>query len=80
MTAARPHPAPQQAGILSNDTRFAAYLAEVHQFPGNPASFIRGWCDIASRRELATDERARARFDVLRTGFDAWSGRIATPR
>jgi len=73
-------PAPQIAGILSGDARFAAFISEVHHFPGDPANFIRGWCNIASRRELATDPAARERFDQLRTAFDGWSGRIAVPR
>lgn len=71
---------PQQAGILSGDPKFAEYIATVHQFPGDPASFIRGWCDVASRRDLATDPAAAHNFQTLRTGFDAWRGRLPPQR
>lgn len=73
-------PPAQQAGILSNDARFATFVATVHGFPGDPANFVRGWCDVASRRELNTNPRARARFETLRTEFDAHTGKLAAPR
>lgn len=79
-TAFADMPAAQQAGILSNDRRFAAFILQVHGFPGDPANFIRGVCGVASRADLNTDAAARARFDTLRTEFDAFTGKIATPR
>lgn len=73
-------PAPQQAGILGSDPRFAQFIASAHNFPGDPACFIRGWCDVASRKELATDPAARSRFDALRTEFDVWTGKLPPQR
>ena len=73
-------PASQMAGILSNDMAFAEFVATACAFPGDPATYIRGTCEIASRRELDTDPTARAKFDAMKTAFDAWSGRIAAPR
>lgn len=76
-----PYPVARLAGILSNDARFKAFIAKAHDFPGDdPAVFIRGWCDVASRRDLDTDPAALARFRTLQTEFDAWSGRIPSPR
>ena len=72
--------APQLAGILSTDRRFAEFIRARHGFEGEGANFIRGYCDIASRRELASDDIAQAKFDALRTEFDAWRGAIAAPR
>lgn len=79
--------APQQAGILANDEAFRRYVAqEVWKTDGGAcaasaaAAFIRRHCSIESRRDLATDPDARARFDTLRTDFDAWRGRTAAPR
>ena len=84
MTAARTPfadlPAANQAGILCADPRFAAFIRQAHDFPGDPACFVRGFCDVASRKELNTDPTARDRFDRLKTDFDAFTGKIATPR
>jgi hypothetical protein len=44
------------------------------------AEYLRRFCDIQSRRDLATNIDARARFRILRTEFDAWTGRIASQR
>lgn len=72
--------APQLAGILSGDHRFAQFIRERHGFEGEGANFIRGYCNIASRRDLASDDVAQAKFDALRTEFDAWRGALAAPR
>lgn len=89
MTATAQTDWPQQAGILCNDDRFQQFVAERMssvpliggQVTGSAAAeYLRRFCNIASRRELATDIDARARFWILRTEFDAWSGRIASPR
>lgn len=72
--------APQLAGILSGDKRFAQFIREQHGFEGSGKNFIKGHCNIASRRELASDDAALAKFDALRTQFDAWRGAIAAPR
>lgn len=81
---------PQQAGILCNDMRFRIYVAqklmcqpgcEDHPVSTEAAAeYLRRFCEIQSRRDLATNINARARFRILRTEFDAWSGRIASPR
>lgn len=70
----------QLAGILSDDRRFAEFIRERHGFEGSGANFIRGYCAITSRRELASDDVAQAKFDALRTEFDAWRGALAAPR
>lgn len=79
-------PAPQQAGILCNDPQFqqfAAIRSGVPSKPFNPsaaAEYLRHTCRITSRRDLATDPTAHQKFQALRTEFDAWAGRIASPR
>lgn len=79
-------PIPQQAGILCNDPRFQHFAAVRCGFPGGQfssqaaAEFIRDICMISSRRDLASNHVAAARFQALRTDFDAWTGKIASPR
>ena len=79
-------PLAQRAGILCNDARFQRFAAarsgfEDGQFCASAAAeFLRTFCRIESRRALDTDEKARARFSVLTTEFDAWTGRIAPHR
>ena len=73
-------PPAQQVGILCNEPRFADFLSDVYQFPGKPRAFVIGWCKIASRSELGTDQNAAARFQHLRSEYDAWRGLIPTPR
>ncbi|MEX5565228.1 hypothetical protein SM764_17545 [Pseudophaeobacter sp. 1A16562] len=79
-------PAQQQAGILCNDPQFRRFTAVRSGFPDTEfttaaaAEFLRQCCQIDSRRDLATNPIARDRFDILRTEFDGWAGRIPTPR
>lgn len=79
-------PFPQQAGILCGDDRFQKFAAIRSGFPDqqfNPtaaAEYLRQCCGIESRRELKTDPTAQDKLQALRTEFDAWTGKIATPR
>ena len=79
-------PAPQQAGILCHDPQFQRYAAmrcgagQDAFSQSAAAEYIRSACNIASRRDLTTNTTARAQFEVLKTEFDAWRGRIATQR
>lgn len=76
----------QQAGILCNDPRFQRFAASRcgmrgQQFSANAAAqYLRDCCQIDSRKQLTTSEAARQKFQILRTEFDAWTGKIATPR
>ena len=76
----------QQAGIICNDDRFQRFAAtrcglpEVQFSATAAAEYLRDCCQIDSRRDLNTNRQARARFQALRTEFDAWTGRLATPR
>lgn len=76
----------QQAGILCNDPRFQRFAATrcgMHgeQFSTTAAAqYLRDCCQIDSRKQLATSETAQQKFQILRTEFDAWTGKIATPR
>ena len=79
-------PAAQQAGILCNDRQFRAFAAHRNGFPGGQftpgaaAEWLRQQCGITSRRHLNHSQTALARFQEIRTEFDAWTGKIATPR
>lgn len=79
-------PPPQQAGILCNDPRFQKFAAMRCGYPNvqftstSAAEYLRICCNIESRRELATSDEATTKFQSLRTEFDAWTGKIATPR
>ena len=75
----------QQAGILCNDPRFQRFAATRCGFPDTKfsaeaaAEYLRDICQIISRRDLNTNETAERRFQALRTDYDAWRGRIASP-
>ena len=79
-------PTPQQAGILCNDPRFQAFAAIRSGLPDTKfnvhasAEFLRDCCGITSRAELKNSATAKTRFQALRTSFDAWTGKIASPR
>ena len=79
-------PPAQQAGILCNDPRFQRFAAIRCGMPNQlftasaAAHYLRDCCQIESRRALATSQAALTRFQTLRTEFDAWAGKIATPR
>ncbi|GLQ26108.1 hypothetical protein [Sulfitobacter pacificus] len=76
----------QQAGIICNDDRFQKFAATRSGLPGEQfntsaaAEYLRTVCQITSRRQLNHSGEAKARFHILRTEFDAWTGKIATPR
>lgn len=78
-------PASQQAGMLCNELQFRRFVG--HQLglhtdvaPLAAAEYIRKTCKTMSRRTLDTNPDARARFDALRTDYDAWRGKIPSPR
>ncbi|MCG3267752.1 hypothetical protein [Yoonia sp. I 8.24] len=76
----------QQAGILCNDPQFQKFAATRSGLPDQQfstsaaAQYLRDCCQIKSRRQLASDPTARTQFQMLRTEFDAWAGRIQSPR
>ena len=78
-------PPAQQAGILCNDPEFQRFAAQRCALPVDAtnakaaAEFLRNVCQIESRSELNTDPDKNHRFQALRTTFDAWAGRIASP-
>ena len=78
-------PPAQQAGMLCNDPEFQSYVAQRIAYPGKQVSptgaaeHIRQLCQIQSRRDLNLNTEAAKRFQQMRTDFDAWRGRIATP-
>lgn len=76
-----------QAALLCGDPAFHRYVAEAvglhdiaHLHNSFAAKWLREQCRIDSRTALNTDPAARARFDQIRTTFDAWRGKIAAPR
>ena len=77
-------PLSQQAGILSEDRRFRAFVASSLDMLGEVSAlaathYLRDWCKVDSRRDLDTNPAAAEAFGVLRTEFDVWTGRIARP-
>lgn len=79
-------PPATQAGIICNDDRFQRFAATRSGMPDEQfsataaAEYLRTICLIDSRRQLNTSSAAQHRFQTLRTEFDAWIGKIATPR
>lgn len=78
-------PPSTQAGILCNDPRFQVFAAKRCGYPdkqltqGGAAEYVRQICKVSSRCELLHDQAAADRFQALRTEFDVWSGKLATP-
>lgn len=74
----------QQAGILCNDAQFQAFVAHRCDLPrattSCAAEYLRRFCKIESRRALVKGSAAQTQFEILRTEYDAWRGRIAAPR
>lgn len=75
----------KRAGILCKEEQFQNWLlAGRWILAGNEereaAAALRTRCQIASRRDLAHDERARERFKALVTEYDLWRGRIPEVR
>ena len=79
-------PPAQQAGMLCNDPRFQTFAARRCGVPNKQfnssaaAEYLHDCCQIDSRKALNSDAAARQKFQTLRTEFDAWTGKIATPR
>ena len=78
-------PPAQQAGILCGQDPFRIFAASRLQIPGAvtataAAEFVRRECGVSSRAELDRDGDAAARWQALRTEYDAWRGRIPSPR
>lgn len=77
-------PAAQQAAILCNDHQFQTFAARRTGYPDDKmepsaaAEYIRQVCGVRSRRSLDTDPATRT-WQQLRTEFDTWSGKLATP-
>lgn len=77
-------PRATQAGMICNDPRFWAFAAIRAKAPAtfNKAAateWLRHSCGVTSRRDLDTNPQAARRFDVLKTEFDAHTGKIPTP-
>jgi hypothetical protein len=79
-------PPAQQAGILSNNAVFRAFVsAQLDLADHGPVSasaaaeYVRDTCGVTSRADLNTNTAARARFDRLVTDFDAWRGFLPNP-
>lgn len=74
-------PRPQQAALLCQTPQFASFLASRYDYPSehDPAVFVRHYCAVLSRAELATNAFAGRLFDMLHNEYDAWRGRIGGP-
>ena len=74
----------QMAGILCNDERFWEFLREHYDLEcesvDEAANHVRVWCGVGSRSELDKALAAGQRWEVMRTEFDMFAGRIADPR
>lgn len=67
--AAEPHPLVRRAGILAKDPMFQGWSGWVND--QSAAAYIRTRCQIASRRDLATDARAAKAFEALEAEYRA---------
>jgi len=70
-------PPAQQAGIRCDEPSFAKFLKkefpdEWHDGQENPAECVRLICQVRSRKDLATNHRARVRWSMLDSQYEAW--------
>jgi hypothetical protein len=74
----------RDAGMLAKDAAFMRWLAE--RYPGSvfgedeTARYIRSFCQVESRTEIAANAEARERFLELKAKFEKESGRLAEVR
>ncbi len=66
-----------QCGIRCGDAQFAMFVAEVYperfgRSRGDIAAFVRSYCEVKSRADLATDSVAAAKWKTLDRRFEAW--------
>jgi hypothetical protein len=65
-----------RAGILCKDTEFQFWAAHLEDYPGQTIEdFVRDYCGIQSRSELAANEGALQRFYQLEANFREWAAR-----
>jgi len=74
-----------RAGLYPKDPAFRRWAASdydgIAMLDGDMAAdFIRERCDVTSRRELLTNDRAYEAFLALETEYGIASGKIAEPR
>ena len=78
--------APMRAAMLAQDVAFRRYVARKLDLPEDWVNetgatvFLCKSCKIESRKELQSNPKAFARFQVFLTEFEAAVGRIASPR
>lgn len=63
-------PAPLRAGIRCGESEFRAFLG-AHN-PDHAAELVRTICRVESRKDLATDAEAGARWETLEAEYWAW--------
>lgn len=74
----------QRAGILAKDEQFQEWLRYSERVIGScdeakAADYIRAWCMVGSRREIASDPDALRQFEQLETNFLIAVGRLPSP-
>ncbi len=66
-----------QCGIRCNDARFRDFLAVEYGFDGDTAEeaaeTVRGICHVASRKEFATNHKARVLWTQLDSQYRDWA-------
>ena len=74
----------QWAGMLCQDAQFQTFVHYLSQ--GNVpaqtddvAEFVRDYCDVKSRSEIGFSEETGDKWDMLKTEYDAWRGKIGRP-
>lgn len=77
----KPDKTVQRAGVLCTDKEFQSFLRTTQPSDWNgaegddetkAASVLRKLCEIGSRKELATNNRASAAFESLLSRFEGW--------
>jgi len=67
----------QQAGILSGDEAFRTFAIQTcpniwAESDSDPAEFIRQYCEVKSRADLAHDKHGQKEFEKMTARFESW--------
>jgi hypothetical protein len=72
----------QHCALVCQKPTFWEYLQSrsIHcEGEQDAATYVRRWCEINTRADLATNEKARGRWEWLESHYDDWMGRRAAP-
>ncbi len=65
----------QQAGMRCEEPTFRTFLRETRRYHGDVADYVRHYCGVVSRSQLALDNESGARWLKLNREYETWLAR-----